>query len=150
MDGKNTCLHCMGHDMQYNRQDLQATSVTSIGIYHPNYPHDSCLTPMRTISLHATQRAADYMALPASQYSVLDGRKIERIDDDTFRCFVGEVRMFQWSAEPVLTLSVVVEPELGGCTIKLLSCEVRAGWAGTSPCSKWLLCSWKNLRLSRN
>lgn len=32
------------------------------------------------------QRAlAEYMALPASQYSVLDARKIERLDDTTFR-----------------------------------------------------------------
>lgn len=28
---------------------------------------------------------AEYMALPASQYSVLDARKIERIDENTFR-----------------------------------------------------------------
>ncbi|KAG1667469.1 hypothetical protein FOA52_012224 [Chlamydomonas sp. UWO 241] len=68
---------------------------------------------------------AEYMALPASQYSVLDARKIERIDDDTFRCFVGELRFGQWAMEPVLTCAVVVEPEAGGCTIKLLSCELR-------------------------
>lgn len=64
------------------------------------------------------------MSLPASQYSVLDARKIERIDDDTFRCFVGELKFVQWALEPVLTLAVLVEPEAGGCTIKLLSCEV--------------------------
>eukprot|EP00955_Chlamydomonas_euryale_P000736 8276-Chlamydomonas_euryale.AAC.2 len=68
------------------------------------------------------------MSLPASQYSVLDARKIERIDADTFRCFVGELRFLQWSIEPVLTLSVTVEPQDGGCTIKLLSCQVRCGW----------------------
>jgi hypothetical protein len=122
------------------------------------------------------------MALPASQYSVLDGRKIERISDDQFkwvcgvramwlfstesarelivgnhshqgrdtqagicgerggdpctdcnkhylfracaRCYVGELKMFSWTAEPVLTVSVTVEPEAGGCTIQLLSCQV--------------------------
>ena len=37
-----------------------------------------------------------YMSLPASQYSVLDARKIERIDDCSFRCYVGELKIFQW------------------------------------------------------
>lgn len=66
---------------------------------------------------------ADYMALPASQYSVLDARRIERIDDETFRCFVGELRFFSWSVEPVITVSVAVER--GGCTIRLLGCELQ-------------------------
>ncbi|GAX79194.1 hypothetical protein CEUSTIGMA_g6634.t1 [Chlamydomonas eustigma] len=68
---------------------------------------------------------ADYMSLPASQYSVLDARKIERINDEMFRCYVGELQMFSWSVEPVLTVSVTVEPEAGGCTIRLLSCKLK-------------------------
>ncbi|KAF5841187.1 hypothetical protein DUNSADRAFT_14018 [Dunaliella salina] len=32
------------------------------------------------------------MQLPASQYSVLDGRKVERISDTTFKCYVGQLR----------------------------------------------------------
>jgi hypothetical protein len=67
--------------------------------------------------------AAEYMALPASQYSVLDARQIERVDDTTFRCFVGQLNFFSWSVEPVITVSVDVEPE--GCTIKLLSCQLQ-------------------------
>lgn len=31
------------------------------------------------------------MTLPASQYSVLDAKRIERIDDATFRCYVGGI-----------------------------------------------------------
>lgn len=34
-----------------------------------------------------------------------------------------QLKFLQWYAEPVVTLSVDVEP--GGCTIKLLSCELR-------------------------
>jgi len=68
---------------------------------------------------------AEYMSLPASQYSVLDARKIERVNDDTFKCYVGQLRMFSWSVEPVLTVSVTVEPEAQGCTIRLLSCELK-------------------------
>ena len=66
-----------------------------------------------------------YMSLPASQYSVLDARKIERIDDSSFRCYVGELKIFNWAAEPVLTVSVEPEVEAGGCTIRLISCQLR-------------------------
>ncbi len=62
------------------------------------------------------------MALPASQYSVLDARKVERIDDSTFRCYVGGMQFFSFRVEPVITVSVTVEER--GCTIRLLSCQV--------------------------
>ena len=63
------------------------------------------------------------MALPASQYSVLDAKQIERIDDDTFRCYVGGLHLFNLVIEPVLTVSVIVTER--GPTVKLLSTEVR-------------------------
>ncbi|KAF8063016.1 hypothetical protein HT031_003855 [Scenedesmus sp. PABB004] len=66
----------------------------------------------------------DYMALPASQYSVLDARKVERLDDDTFRCYVGRLAFLGFAVEPVITVSVAVEPGLG-CTIRLLSAELQ-------------------------
>lgn len=68
---------------------------------------------------------AEYMALPASQYSVLDARKIERVDDTTFRCYVGGLNFLNFSVEPVITVSVTVEDK--GCTIKLLSCRWVCG-----------------------
>lgn len=68
---------------------------------------------------------SEYMSLPASQYSVLDARKIERISDTMFKCYVGELNLISWTAEPVLTVSVTVEPEEQGCTIRLLSCTLR-------------------------
>jgi hypothetical protein len=42
------------------------------------------------------------MALPVSQYSVLDARRIERLGDNRFRCFVDGVRLFSFSVEPVV------------------------------------------------
>ena len=42
--------------------------------------------------------AGEYMELPASQYSVLDAKRIERIDDDTFRCFVGGINFLSFKA----------------------------------------------------
>ncbi len=70
------------------------------------------------------------MCLPASQYSVLDGRKVERVDDTTFRCHVGQLRFLSWEVEPVITVRVQVEPEQRGCTISLLGCKVRGGAGG--------------------
>lgn len=67
--------------------------------------------------------AASYMTLPASQYSVLDARRIERLDEDTFRCYVGGLHFLNFHVEPVLTLSVVVGER--GPTVRLLSTELQ-------------------------
>lgn len=62
------------------------------------------------------------MRLPASQYSVLDAERIERVDDNTFRCYVYKVKFFNFEMCPVLLVRVDEEPF--GCSINLLSCEV--------------------------
>lgn len=66
---------------------------------------------------------ADYMALPASQYSLLDARRTERIDDNTFKCYVGRLNFPGLSVEPVLTLTVTTQER--GCTIQLLSAQLQ-------------------------
>lgn len=63
------------------------------------------------------------MALPASQYSVLDARKIERLDDNTFRCYVGKLQFVSWEVEPVIEVQVAVQER--GCVIKLLNCRLQ-------------------------
>lgn len=74
------------------------------------------------------------MALPASQYSVLDAKQIERIDEDTFRCYVGGLRFLSFVIEPVLTVSVIVTDM--GPTVKLLSTEVPpCSMRSSPPCS---------------
>lgn len=66
--------------------------------------------------------ADEYMSLPASQYSVLDAERIERVDDSTFRCYVYRFKFFAFEVCPVLIVRVEVQPN--GCCIKLLSCKV--------------------------
>lgn len=66
--------------------------------------------------------AVEYMSLPASQYSVLDAERIERIDDNTFRCYVYSFKFFAFEVCPVLLVRVEEQPN--GCCIKLLSCKV--------------------------
>lgn len=68
--------------------------------------------------------AAEYMSLPASQYSVLDAERIERVDDNTFRCYVYRLKFFAFEVCPVLLVKVEEQPN--GCCIKLLSCKVCA------------------------
>ena len=67
-------------------------------------------------------RAGEYMALPASQYSVLDGAKVERLTDDTFRVNVSGFSFFSFEVEPILTVSV--QPTDAGCRIELLACKL--------------------------
>ncbi|KAM0938900.1 hypothetical protein DsansV1_C22g0172991 [Dioscorea sansibarensis] len=66
---------------------------------------------------------AEYMSLPASQYSVLDAERIERIDDNTFRCYVYRFKFFAFEVCPVLVVRVEEEPY--GCCIRLLSCRLE-------------------------
>ncbi|XP_011015662.1 PREDICTED: uncharacterized protein LOC105119235, partial [Populus euphratica] len=60
----------------------------------------------------------EYMSLPASQYSVLDAERIERVDDNTFRCYVYRFKFFAFEVCPVLLVRVEEQPT--GCCIKLL------------------------------
>ncbi|KAH9768620.1 (rap annotation release2) galactose-binding like domain containing protein [Citrus sinensis] len=63
------------------------------------------------------------MSLPASQYSVLDAERIERVDDNTFRCYVYRFKFFAFEICPVLLVRVEEQPN--GCCIKLLSCKLE-------------------------
>ncbi|XP_076917243.1 uncharacterized protein LOC143577241 [Bidens hawaiensis] len=65
----------------------------------------------------------EYMSLPASQYSALDAQRIERIDDNTFRCYVYKFKFFAFEVCPVLL--VRVEEQLNGCSINLVSCKLE-------------------------
>ncbi|KAF7820205.1 uncharacterized protein G2W53_025660 [Senna tora] len=65
----------------------------------------------------------EYMRLPASQYSVLDAERIERVNDNTFRCYVYRIKFFSFEVCPVLLVRVEEQPD--GCCIKLLSCKLE-------------------------
>ncbi|XP_044508185.1 uncharacterized protein LOC123227454 isoform X2 [Mangifera indica] len=63
------------------------------------------------------------MSLPASQYSVLDAERIERVDDNTFRCYVYRLKFFAFEVCPVLLVRVEEQPN--GCSINLVSCKLE-------------------------
>lgn len=63
------------------------------------------------------------MALPVSQYSVLDARRIERLTESTFRCYVDGVRVFSLRVDPVVT--VAVEAGARGPTVTLLDARLE-------------------------
>lgn len=86
--------------------------------------------------------AVEYMRLPASQYSVLDAERIERVNDDTFRCYVYRFRFFNFEICPVLLVKVEEQPD--GCCIKLLSCKVSNLFECVAEFS-FLLCSFVSL-----
>eukprot|EP00252_Welwitschia_mirabilis_P024115 TRINITY_DN702_c0_g1_i1.p1 TRINITY_DN702_c0_g1~~TRINITY_DN702_c0_g1_i1.p1 ORF type:complete len:273 (+),score=48.41 TRINITY_DN702_c0_g1_i1:166-984(+) len=66
---------------------------------------------------------SEYMSLPASQYSVLDAERIERVDENTFRCYIYRFKFFTVEVCPVLL--VRVEEKADGCSINLLSCKLE-------------------------
>ncbi|XP_011101526.1 uncharacterized protein LOC105179587 [Sesamum indicum] len=77
-----------------------------------------------SVSVRQLQRPlTEYMSLPASQYSVLDAERIERVDDNTFRCYVYRFKFFAFEVCPVLLVRVEEQPD--GCCIKLLSCKLE-------------------------
>ena len=80
------------------------------------------------------------MRLPASQYSVLDAQKVERLNEDTFRCYVGGLSFLGFTVKPVLTVSVIVKER--GPIVKLLNTQVSL-WCymagGLSECLYMLL-----------
>ncbi|KAL0002712.1 hypothetical protein SO802_016493 [Lithocarpus litseifolius] len=65
----------------------------------------------------------EYMRLPASQYSVLDAERIERVDENTFRCYIYRIKFFAFEVCPVLLVRVEEQPN--GCCIRLLSCKLE-------------------------
>ncbi|KAL3520793.1 hypothetical protein ACH5RR_018942 [Cinchona calisaya] len=77
-----------------------------------------------SVSVRQLQRPlSEYMSLPASQYSVLDAERIERVDESTFRCYVYRMKFFAFEVCPVLLVKVEEQPN--GCCIKLLSCKLE-------------------------
>lgn len=77
-----------------------------------------------SVSVPQLQRPlSEYMSLPASQYSVLDAERIERVDENTFRCYVYRFKFFAFEVCPVLLVRVEEQPN--GCCIKLLSCKLE-------------------------
>lgn len=77
-----------------------------------------------SISVRPLERPLlEYMSLPASQYSVLDAQRIERVDDKTFRCYVYKFKFFAFEVCPVLLVRVDEQPN--GCSINLLSCKLE-------------------------
>ncbi|KAL2607821.1 hypothetical protein R1flu_026394 [Riccia fluitans] len=71
----------------------------------------------------AEKPLAEYMRLPASQYSVLDAERIERVDENTFRCYAPRLKFFSFEVGPVLLVRVEEQPD--GCCIRLLSCTLE-------------------------
>ena len=87
------------------------------------------------------------MRLPASQYSVLDAKKIERLDDDTFMCYVGGLNFLGFVVEPVLTVSVIVQDR--GPVVRLLDTKVPTALFNASASMQQLLLAFYGMQRHR-
>lgn len=64
-----------------------------------------------------------YMQLPVEQYSVLDAERIERVEENVFKCYLSRIQMFRFVIEPILTVQVD-SLDAGGCKIEVISADV--------------------------
>jgi len=91
----------------------------------------------RHASFEATRRAVkrvhesasgravrEYMALPASQYSTLDGESVERVSDDTFKVELSELAFLGLTLRPKLTAKVRVREDGSGCEVRVEDMEL--------------------------
>ena len=93
--------------------------------------------PGRHASFEATKRASkrvheragertvrEYMALPASQYSTLDGERVERLGEDTFRVELSELSFLGFKLRPRLVARVRVREDGSGCEVRVEDMEL--------------------------
>lgn len=69
----------------------------------------------------------EYVTLPASKYSVLDGETVTRIDKDTFRVSLTPISFLNLKLQPILTLNVDVNKD--GADITLRDCKLKGTMA---------------------
>ncbi len=65
----------------------------------------------------------DYMALPASEYSVLSADQIERLSDSQFKCTLMTMNFFGTKITPVLYVDVNVYPDEAKSVISVTKAE---------------------------
>ncbi len=70
-----------------------------------------------------------YMALPASQYSVLSAKQITRLSDTEFKANLGTLNFFGTKLSPILYVIVNVIPELAKSEIIVNRAEIEGGEA---------------------
>ena len=61
----------------------------------------------------------EYMSLPATSYSTLDGETVKRIDDCTFECTLGTLSFLGFKITPTVTAKVDVRPNGAGPMISV-------------------------------
>jgi hypothetical protein len=65
-----------------------------------------------SVRVKETKRTSEaYMALPASEYSVLSAQQVERLSDSQFKFALGSLNFFGTKIAPVLYVDVNVFPE---------------------------------------
>lgn len=65
----------------------------------------------------------DYMALPASDYSVLTAEQITRLSENQFKCVLGSLNFFGNRIQPVLYVDVNVYPQEAKSEIVVVRAE---------------------------
>ncbi|KAL6007253.1 hypothetical protein ACLOJK_032749 [Asimina triloba] len=84
-------------------------------------------TRSETVSFPQLQRPFGTISTACSRsvlfYSLMDAERVERVSEDTFRCYLSGLKVFTFEIVPVLLVKVEEEPD--GCCIRLLSCKLE-------------------------
>lgn len=81
-----------------------------------------------SVRVKETQRTTEqYLALPASQYSVLSASQITRVNDDEFKAKLGTLNFFGTKLSPILYVHVNVLPDEAKSEIIVNKAELEGG-----------------------
>lgn len=120
-------LKCVSEDKIESNEAIHPTSSeTNEEAAVPNPRQISWTAASKaTVRVNEIKRTAEeYMALPASQYSVLSADQVERLSDSEFKYKLGSLNFFGKNISPVLFVTVNVYPEQSKSEIVVSRAEI--------------------------
>lgn len=104
----NRCVQCQNS----NVPDIHADTAPNLKTEEDRSRHITWTAAAKaTVKVKETKRSVeDYMALPASEYSVLAANQIVRLSETEFRCDFPKLNFFGTMIQPILFVDVTVYP----------------------------------------
>jgi len=93
----------------------------------------------------AGRTVREYMSLPASQYSTLDGESVERVDEDTFKVELSEFNFLGFRLKPRLRARVHVRDDGSGCEVRVEDMELSGSGVVESASDSFEIVSVNNV-----
>eukprot|EP01039_Chlorochromonas_danica_P002399 gene2399-2631_t len=130
--------HCQPQHLQQSSSSSSPSSPPTNDLVPLPSPSSPLLTDNRPVvkweaSSHGSVRVTeikrsveDYMALPASQYSVLSADQVTRLNDTDFKIALSKLNFFGTHLRPLLYVKVFVQPEIARSDILVDHAELES------------------------